>query len=335
MKLIKIILAILLVILVAYFLGPNPKTPDYSTTLPSIPDQPDALESYLRQREASIPNIKPDNEARIIWYQDSMRSKTDYSLVYLHGFSASHEEGNPIHQQLAKRFGMNLFLSRLADHGRSKPDALSEFTAQTAWEDAKEAYAIGKAIGHQVILLSTSTGGTLSLKLAAEFPEIKAQILFSPNIKINDPSAFLLNNPWGLQIARQVIGSDYRLAGDTTTLYSKYWDAKYRIEALVELEELVETTMVPATFRNVKQPTLLLYYYKNEAEQDPVVSVEAMKEMFDLLGTPGPLKSGVALPYVGNHVIGSYIKSQDLKSVLEITSLFIENKLGIKPMPNE
>lgn len=33
-----------------------------------------------------------------------------------------------------------------------------------------------------------------------------ALINLSPNIAINDPAAFLLNNPWGLYIARAVMG---------------------------------------------------------------------------------------------------------------------------------
>jgi hypothetical protein len=40
-------------------------------------------------------------------------------------------------------------------------------TADAYWESAKLAYAIGKQIGKKVILMSTSTGGTLALKLAA------------------------------------------------------------------------------------------------------------------------------------------------------------------------
>ena len=60
--------------------------------------------------------------------------------------------------------------------------------------------------GKKVILMSTSTGGTLSLKLAANFPEIAGLILYSPNIEINNPSAFLLNDPWGLQIRTMLFG---------------------------------------------------------------------------------------------------------------------------------
>ena len=44
------------------------------------------------------------------------------------------------------------------------------------------------------------------------------------------------------------------------------------------------------TFSKVKCPTLTLYYYKNEQEQDPVVKVSAMMDMNSQLSTPDSLK---------------------------------------------
>ncbi len=260
--------------------------------------------------------LKPDNEARIIWYNDSTKEKTEYAVVYLHGFSASQEEGNPVHYQFAKTFGCNLYLSRLAEHGIDTIDAMVNLTADKLWNSAKEAYAIGKQLGKKVILVGTSTGGTLALKLAASYPEIAGLILLSPNIAINDPNAWLLNNPWGLQIAQLVKGK-YNTSSDTTAIYKQYWYNKYRMESTVELEELLETTMKASLFEKVKQPTLLLYYYKDEEHQDDVVKVSAMKRMFRQLGTPDSLKREIATANTGDHVIGSYIKSKDVKTVLD------------------
>jgi hypothetical protein len=106
-------------------------------------------------------------------------------------------------------------------------------------------------------------------------------------------------------------------AKDTTAIYAKYWDPKYRMESTVELEELLETTMKESTFQKVKQPTLVLYYYKDEDHQDPVVKVSATKRMFAQLGTPADQKRMVAIPDAGDHVIGSSIKSKDVKKVEE------------------
>jgi pimeloyl-ACP methyl ester carboxylesterase len=204
----------------------------------------------------------------------------------------------------------------LADHGIDTTEPLLNFTADRLWNSAKQAYAIGKQLGKKVILMSTSTGGTLALKLAAAYPEIAGLILLSPNIAINEPNAWLLNNHWGLQIAR-VVGGKYFKAKDTTALFAQYWNNKYRMEALVQLEELLETTMKESTFKKVTQPALLLYYYKDEEHQDPVVKVSAMKRMFSQLSTPDSLKRQVAIPNAGNHVIGSYVKSKDVQKVGE------------------
>ena len=314
MKFLKWFGLILLVLIIVYLLGPKPSKPNYSYQLPAIPAEPAALEGFIKNQEGKH-RLKPDNEARIIWMNDSLKQRTDYAVVYLHGFSASQEEGDPVHYEFAQQFGCNLYLSRLDAHGVDTTDPLASFTAQGIWETAKEAYAIGKQLGKKVILLSTSTGGTLALKLAAEYPDIAGLILLSPNIAINDPNAWLLNNPWGLQIAHLVTGK-HRKVDDTTAIYAQYWNNWYSTKSLVQLEELLESTMKESTFRKVTQPTLLLYYYKDEDHQDDVVKVTAMKRMFNQLGTPENLKRQVAIPNAGNHVIGSYIKSKDLESVM-------------------
>jgi esterase/lipase len=313
MKFLKWLGIILLVLIVVYFLGPRPLSPKYAKELPSVPSDYTALQNYIATNEAKH-KLKPDNEARIVWFNDSLKEKTEYAVVYLHGFSASQEEGDPVHKEFAKKFGCNLYLSRLDAHGIDTAEPLANFTAEGLWNSAKEAYAIGKQLGKKVILMSTSTGGTIALKLAAEYPEIAGLILLSPNIAINDKNAWLLNNHWGLQIAHLVTGK-HRTVTDTTAIYAQYWNNRYVTASLVQLEELLETTMKESTFKKITQPTLLLYYFKDEEHQDDVVKVSAMKRMFTQLGTEENLKRQVALPNTGNHVLGSPIKSKDVASV--------------------
>ncbi len=331
MRFIKRVLFVMIVLAIIYFLGPHPSTPVYNSSLPQVPANPTALETYIGTQESQH-KLKPGNQARIVWASDSLKQKTEYAIVYLHGFSASQEEGNPVHRNIAKQFGCNLYLSRLSQHGIDTTDALYNMTAENLWESAKEAYAIGKQLGNKVILMGTSTGGTLALQLAAAYPEIAGLILYSPNIAINDPNAWLLNDPWGLQIARLVKGSDLNTAGSNTPEYNAYWNHQYRLEATVQLEELLETTMTQATFAKIKQPTLALFYYKDEKLQDPVVKVSAIKDMMANINTPGAQKKMVAIPEAGNHVLASPIQSKDIVSVEKETVLFMREvlKLGIK-----
>jgi esterase/lipase len=322
----------IILLLGIYFLGPEPKKPVWNMTMPVVPQEAGALENYVSEKEHKH-TLKPDNEARIIW-ADSSRKKTPYSVIYLHGFSASQKEGDPVHRQFAKEFGCNLYLTRLADHGIDTTEQLLYFTPDRLWETTKEALAIGKAIGDKVIVMSTSTGGTVALVLAAEFPEdVFALINMSPNIAVNNPNAWLLNNPWGLQIAHKVIGSDY-MEIQYPIARQQYWNTKYRLEAATQLQELIEDKMNKKTFAKVTQPSLTLYYYKNEQEQDPTVKVNAMLEMNKELGTPDSQKITMAVPEAGAHVIGSSLVSKDLKTVQAAVEKFAIEQLHMKKVSN-
>ena len=327
----KWLLLVLILLAVLYFIGPHPSKPVYSMVMPVVAALPD-LPNFISQQELQH-RIKPGNTAQIVWYNDYLKSKTDFSLVYLHGFSASHEEGNPVHRNMARKFGCNLYLSRLSQHGIDTSEQLMNLTADNYWESAKQALAIGRQLGNKVILMGTSTGATQALQLAAAYPDqVFAIMLYSPNIAINDPNAWLLNDPWGLQIARLVKSGNYQVPSDKRPAYLKYWNSPYRLEAVVALEERLETSMNTATFKKIKQPALMLYYYKDEEHQDKVVKVSAMLEMFENLSTAANQKRAVSIPKAGDHVIASPIKSADITTVEKATSDFFEQILLLKPI---
>lgn len=324
MRIVKIVFATVLVMTIVYLFGPAPSKPIFSEVLPSI-DSTINLDEYVHTMEQSH-KTKQNNQARIIW-ADSTHKLTEYAIVYLPGFSASQMEGDPVHRQIAKKFNCNLYLARLAEHGIDTTEEMINLTAEKYWESAKQAYAIGKQLGKKVIIMSTSTGGTLSLQLAATYPEIAGLIMYSPNIAVNNPAAPLLDNPWGLQIGRMVMKGNYVNVAYTDSAYPKYWNTHYRIEAVVALQNLLEATMTTALFSKVHQPTLALYYYKNEKEQDHVVKISAIKEMFASISTPDSLKVLKAMPNTGNHVLASPILSKDIEGVEKETVQFMATKI--------
>jgi hypothetical protein len=127
-----------------------------------------------------------------------------------------------------------------------------------------------------------------------------------------------------------MVQGTYVHSKDTTALYAKYWYPKYRMESAVQLEELLETSMKQSTFQRIKQPALVLYYYKDEENQDKVVKVAAMKRMFNQLETTADQKRLIAVPEAGDHVIGSYIKSKDVKTVEQECEKFAVEILKLK-----
>jgi len=298
--------------------------------MPVVPDDAAGLDAYVAAVEAKH-KLKPDNEAMIVW-NDSTRSKTEYAVVYLHGFSASRMEGDPVHRDFAKKFGMNLYLTRLSDHGIDTTDALLHFTPDRLWESAKEALAIGRKLGSKVILMGTSTGASLSLMLAAKYPaDVFALINMSPNIEINNGAAFITNNPWGLNISRLVMGGKYNDTGGSEG-QARYWNTRYRLEAVGQLQELLETSMTDDLFKQVKQPSLTLYYYKDEEHQDKTVRVDAILRMEQALGTPADMKEAVAIPTAGGHVLGSSVVSKDIPAVEAAVNRFAIDKLKLQPV---
>lgn len=151
---------------------------------------------YLSTTEALVENIRPGQEKQVVW-AGAPEQKTEWAVVYFHGFSASKEEIRPVPDALAEALGANLYLTRFTGHGQDGA-AMGQALAVDWLADADEAMAIGRAIGDKVILLSTSTGGSLATLVAAD-PDLNAQLaalaFVSPNFGVNNPAAPLLTLP--------------------------------------------------------------------------------------------------------------------------------------------
>lgn len=319
----KIIIGILGLSTALFMSGPTVEPPVISKPLPSIAIELDAIPQWIKENEAAFPNIKPNNESKVI-FADSIPQQTEYAIVYLHGFSGSAEDGAPVHEQVANAIGANLYLPRLYDHGLATEEGLNQYTGEKSLDSAREALVIGKKLGKKVILMGTSTGCTLALTLASQNPEIAALVLYAPNIRIAHPMDFVATLPWGLQVVQFIQGSEYNIIDDKRPIKQQYWTGKYRLEAVVQMQKLLETTMNPSTFNQVTQPVFSGFYYKNENEQDPVVSVAAMREMFQALGTPENKKVEMAFPNAGAHEIACHIVTDNHHQVKEATLSFLQ-----------
>jgi len=335
MKVLKILLKtiglLLLLLIIIYFLGPKPNYPTFDASIPSLEIPLEQLDQFVAAKDANLPNLKPNNNGRIIW-ANSLR-KTNYCLLYLHGFSASPMEGDPTHEKFAKRYGANLYVPRLAEHGIKDKDIFMNLTPKDLVDSAKEAIAVARLLGDTIILMSCSTGSTLGNYLAAENPDaFYGHIMYSPNFDLQDARTGLLTKPWGLQIARQLVGDRRRLDRLIGTEGAQYTTCEYRVEGLLCLKSLLQTTMTPATFEKVTTPYLLLYYYKDETTHDNIISIDAIKKFHQTSSTPANAKQLIALPNVDTHVIPSDLYSKDLAAVDSLSYHFAEEVLGLKPM---
>ena len=308
------------ILVVGWYAGPKPDYPDFNNEPITLDWDITEVDNLISKKEGEVKHLKEDNQARVIW-ADSSHAQTEYSIVYLHGYTASQGEGEPLHRLAADHIGANLYLSRLRDHGISSRETFKDITPRDWVQDAKEAIAIGRVIGKKVIVMSCSTGGTLSLYLAAKDTSIQSQILLSPNIKIYQPGVEALTGPWGKVIGKNLIG-EYREIPKAQE--HPYWTGTYHFNGLVALQSLLDHTMTDDIFQRIDDPLFLGYYYKNEEEQDHVVSVEAMKEFFSKVATPSYAKTDAPFSNAGNHVISSKYKNDNWADVLGEVQQFLD-----------
>ena len=321
-----IFLFVIVLLVVLYYVGPRlPRIP-LNTELPAIAVSLDSLETYIEGKDAGLP-VKPGNGGEIVW-ADSAGKTTPYVLLYLHGFSASRYEGYPITHDFIKEFGVNAYLPRLAAHGLDVPEPLLDMTPVNLYNSAKEALVIAHKLGQKVVIMATSTGCTLALMLAADYPRlVDGLILYSPNIQIKNNFAPLLSGPWGLQIHG---GKYYRSSDALGSEDCKYWNCRYRVEAQVYLQQLLDMRMNRKEFARVHQPVFLGYYYKDKEHQDQTIEVKAALRMFDELGSPADEKMKVAFPEAGVHVIACGLSSKAIPQVREKTFEFARQILGLE-----
>jgi len=316
-------LILLGLLVVGFLLGPKSPTPKLEVEIPMVPTNLLSLENFVNEQEASTANIRSDNEARIVWMDSLKYRKAPCSIVYLHGFSASQGEADPLHRELAEHCGCHLYLSRLPDHGLELgEESMLNVTPEKMLKGAAEALAIGEKLGEKVYIMSCSTGSTLGITLAAQHPEsVDGLLCYSPNIAVHDTRAKHMTGPWGLQLLRLMFGGKHRTY-ETPEGGAQYATNRYRLEALLAMQSLVNHSMTPTTWEKITQPIFMGYWYKSDDECDKTVSIPAMKEAYEHFSTPENQKSIQAFPNVGAHIMASPHWSKDMESVRRETLAF-------------
>ncbi len=261
--------------------------------------------AYLAEREAGFDDITPGVEKRVIW-AGAPEVKTPVSVLYVHGFSATSEELRPVPDRVAGALGANLVFTRLRGHGRSGA-ALGEVSVADWMADMAEALAVARAVGEEVLVIATSTGGTLMAEAALQAgmaDAVKGIVFVSPNFGINDPAAALLTWPGARHVLPHVVGRE-RSWTPSNDRHGTFWTTRYPFVAVFPMAALVQHAWT-RDYRGVDIPAL--FYF---APDDRVVRGERTEAFAARWG--GPV-SMVRLPAgadvsPGRHVIAGDIVS--------------------------
>ena len=274
-------LTTLVVVLVGLAALVSVTTPPALVNAASTAALPDDIDAFLAASERNAANIfplVPDTEKRIVWREPGVRSK--FAVVYLHGFSATRQETAPLAEQVAAALEANLFETRLTGHGRAE-SPLYDVTAEDWLEDASEALAIGARLGEDLIVIGTSTGGTLALAMSqheAATP-VSHFVLISPNIQPSSETAQWATRPAGRLIARLFVGPT-RSWEPQNEQQARYWSTTYPTAAAIEVMRLVDYVNTHLPFELDADLLVML------SPDDKVVSPAATRYAFKRIDAP-------------------------------------------------
>ena len=221
---------------------------------------PDDIDGWLADREGRVADLSPDAAKRVVWVGVPGR-RTDIAIVYVHGFSATLWEIRPVPERVGEALGANVFFTRLAGHGRSGA-AMGEVDAGDWVEDMAEAMAVAAKLGDRVVVMGTSTGGTLAAMLATD-PAMEGMrtrlagvVLVSPNFRVKARAAMLLSWPAARYWADLVAG-ETRSFAPVNARHARHWTTEYPTRALLPMQALIDhvaaldfgATDIPALFR--------------------------------------------------------------------------------------
>ncbi|MEO0381566.1 MAG: alpha/beta hydrolase [Pseudomonadota bacterium] len=208
-----------------------------------IPDgqvvDPD-LDAHFARVEARFEDITPGVEKQVIWAGEA-GVQTDWAILYVHGFSATSQEVRPVPDRVAEALGANLIFTRLAGHGRDGA-ALATGSVQGWATDLDEGLQAARIAGRRVLIMSTSTGGSLVAALAqntAMMERVEGLIFVSPNFGVANPLGRLLSWPAARYWLPPLAGAERRFEPRNED-HGTYWTTRYPSVAVMPMAALID-----------------------------------------------------------------------------------------------
>lgn len=282
-----------------------------------------ALEKSVLEKEKSVVGLKEKASTFFQWANPAQPKKTDYVLVYFHGFSSSPKESTPLVENLAKSMGANAYFPRWTGHGIAGREGLRGVTLEDWQKDTQQILETASQLGQKTIPVALSMGAGL---LVPELPQktFPAVVLLSPNFKVYRWNSELLRIPYlGLWLGRLIVG-DYREWKARNPEHDYHWTTAYPIEILAEVVKSAKRAR-DTELEKIQTPLFLAY-----SEKDTVSNHQYMLEAYNRWGA----KVKKLFHASGNndsHNLAGDILSKGYTPVLEKEILhFLHNDAGIK-----
>ena len=221
---------ILLPLTIGVALGPRVPTGIQLAESPLTSIQIHELDEWLDREEISAGARSPSTRRTIQWAGEP-GIKTELSLIYLHGFTATWQETAPLTSNIGRNLAANVYQHRFSGHGLDS-DAMKNVTLNDWVQSARQAIHIGRIIGDKTFIIGCSNGAALGL-IAADLDGegILGMALISPHFRPIDPRAGIVLWPWGLQIARAMVGDEQTWEFKSPE-HSQYWTSPYPTSSL-------------------------------------------------------------------------------------------------------
>lgn len=264
------LLIIIVALAVLFLAGPRSRAHDRLTyQRGNFGADPDAV---LAAREAAFPDIRDGLQKQIVWRDPAARDRRPWAVVNIHGFSASKEELRPLPDLIAEGLDANLFLTRLAGHGRSA-SAMAEPSADDWLDDMAEALEVGQLLGEKVLVIGMSTGATMAAWAALRGDmrdRMDAVVFISPNFEVRGNGTRFMTLPWVRQVLRLFVGPINPVRIDNAN-FENAWSIGYPAEAWLPMAAAVRH-LQRLPMADASQPALFIH-----APSDKVISVPHVK----------------------------------------------------------
>ena len=312
---------------------------------PLPPEATTALEAeeLLAKRDAAAAPLAPEAGSFVAW-AGSRGVRTDLCVLYIHGWSASPREVDPVDARVATSLRANLIRFRLTAHGvrpteRAGPLMRDTATRDALLQDVATAYACAKLLGKRVVIVAASTGATLSAWLASQpwvqaEQTIAAMAFISPAFALLKPSETiyavlkwtiaLLPAPLSGAIINAAVGAEHKLVPPNTELMQEYfdtWTICYPTVAVQNLINLYLTIEMAVPAASVRVPTL---FFSNPA--DPIASFKASTAFAG--GMPDAVLERVTTAEMPHVITGRICSPSTVEPMTERIVLFLREKLG-------